>query len=52
MAYVVVGASELIATILVTGAVTWQVLIVAIPVTITVAYVQVSPLIAANNYHR
>uniref|UniRef100_A0A0E0AAY4 Uncharacterized protein n=1 Tax=Oryza glumipatula TaxID=40148 RepID=A0A0E0AAY4_9ORYZ len=40
VAYVVVGASELITTILVTGAVTWQVLIVAIPVTITVAYVQ------------
>uniref|UniRef100_A0A0E0E2W0 ABC transmembrane type-1 domain-containing protein n=1 Tax=Oryza meridionalis TaxID=40149 RepID=A0A0E0E2W0_9ORYZ len=40
VAYVVVGASELVTTILVTGAVTWQVLIVAIPVTITVAYVQ------------
>ncbi|KAF0901840.1 hypothetical protein E2562_006467 [Oryza meyeriana var. granulata] len=40
VAYVVVGASEVITTILVTGAVTWQVLIVAIPVTIVVAYVQ------------
>uniref|UniRef100_A0A0D9WR94 Uncharacterized protein n=1 Tax=Leersia perrieri TaxID=77586 RepID=A0A0D9WR94_9ORYZ len=40
VAYVVVGISELVTTILVMGAVTWQVLIVAIPVTIVVAYVQ------------
>jgi hypothetical protein len=42
MAFVAAGGIEVVTTVLVMGAVTWQVLVVAIPVTITMIYVQVS----------
>jgi hypothetical protein len=44
MAFVVTGGIEVITTVLVMGTVTWQVLVVAIPVAITMVYVQVSLL--------
>ncbi|CAN6163714.1 unnamed protein product [Urochloa humidicola] len=40
MAFVTTGGIEVITTVLVMGTVTWQVLVVAIPVTITMVYVQ------------
>nr|CAB3470682.1 unnamed protein product [Digitaria exilis] len=40
MAFVITGGIEVVTTVLVMGTVTWQVLIVAIPVTITMVYVQ------------
>jgi len=42
MAFVTTGTIEVVTTVLVMGTVTWEVLIVAIPVTITIVYVQVS----------
>ena len=42
MAFVATGAIEVVTTVLVMGTVTWQVLVVAIPVAITMIYVQVS----------
>jgi hypothetical protein len=42
MAFVATGVIEVVTTVLVMGTVTWQVLVVAIPVTITMIYVQVS----------
>lgn len=44
MAFVVTGGIEVVTTVLVMGTVTWQVLVVAIPVAITMVYVQVSLL--------
>jgi ATP-binding cassette, subfamily C (CFTR/MRP), member 1 len=49
MAFVTTGI-EVVTTILVMGTVTWQVLVVAVPVTITMVYVQVSICTAAKNY--
>ncbi|KAG0514778.1 hypothetical protein BDA96_10G222600 [Sorghum bicolor] len=40
MAFVATGAIEVVTTVLVMGTVTWQVLVVAIPVAITMIYVQ------------
>jgi ABC-type multidrug transport system fused ATPase/permease subunit len=40
MAFVTTGSIEVVTTVLVMGTVTWQVLVVAIPVTITMVYVQ------------
>ncbi|TVU07887.1 hypothetical protein EJB05_41262 [Eragrostis curvula] len=40
MAFVTTGSIEVVTTILVMGTVTWQVLVVAIPVAITMVYVQ------------
>ncbi|XP_062229045.1 ABC transporter C family member 8-like isoform X2 [Phragmites australis] len=40
MAFVATGGIEVVTTVLVMGTVTWQVLVVAIPVTITMVYVQ------------
>jgi len=40
MAFVTTGSIEVVTTVLVMGTVTWEVLIVAIPVTITMVYVQ------------
>ncbi|RLN11969.1 ABC transporter C family member 8-like isoform X1 [Panicum miliaceum] len=40
MAFVTTGSIEVVTTVLVMGTVTWEVLIVAIPVTITMIYVQ------------
>ncbi|KAG2606635.1 hypothetical protein PVAP13_4NG063010 [Panicum virgatum] len=40
MAFVTTGTIEVVTTVLVMGTVTWEVLIVAIPVTITMVYVQ------------
>ncbi|CAN6194823.1 unnamed protein product [Urochloa humidicola] len=40
MAFVTTGGIEVVTTVLVMGTVTWQVLVVAIPVTITMVYVQ------------
>ncbi|RCV22675.1 hypothetical protein SETIT_4G239600v2 [Setaria italica] len=40
MAFVVTGGIEVVTTVLVMGTVTWQVLVVAIPVTIAMVYVQ------------
>ncbi|CAD6336545.1 unnamed protein product [Miscanthus lutarioriparius] len=40
MAFVATGGIEVVTTVLVMGTVTWQVLVVAIPVTITMIYVQ------------
>jgi ATP-binding cassette, subfamily C (CFTR/MRP), member 1 len=50
MAFVTTGSIEVVTTILVMGTVTWQVLVVAVPVTITMVYVQVSICTAAKNY--
>jgi ATP-binding cassette, subfamily C (CFTR/MRP), member 1 len=50
MAFVTTGSIEVVTTILVMGTVTWQVLVVAVPVTITMIYVQVSICTAAKNY--
>jgi ABC-type multidrug transport system fused ATPase/permease subunit len=44
MAFVAAGGIEVVTTVLVMGTVTWQVLVVAIPVAITMVYVQVSLL--------
>ncbi|XP_062178955.1 ABC transporter C family member 8-like isoform X2 [Phragmites australis] len=40
MAFVATGGIEVVTTVVVMGTVTWQVLVVAIPVTITMVYVQ------------
>ncbi|XBH59509.1 hypothetical protein VPH35_114229 [Triticum aestivum] len=40
MAFVVTGSVEVVTTVIVMGTVTWQVLVVAIPVTLTMVYVQ------------
>ncbi|KAJ1259572.1 hypothetical protein BS78_10G166500 [Paspalum vaginatum] len=40
MAFVTTGGIEVVTTVLVMGTVTWQVLVVAVPVTITMIYVQ------------
>ncbi|KAL6841672.1 hypothetical protein ACP4OV_028501 [Aristida adscensionis] len=40
MAFVVTGGIEVVTTVLVMGTVTWQVLVVAVPVTVTMIYVQ------------
>jgi uncharacterized membrane protein len=42
MAFVTTGGIEVVTTVLVMGTVTWQVLVVAIPITIAMVYVQVS----------
>ncbi|TVU07886.1 hypothetical protein EJB05_41261 [Eragrostis curvula] len=42
MAYMVTGSIQVVTTILVMGTVTWQVLVVAIPVGITMVYVQLT----------
>jgi ATP-binding cassette, subfamily C (CFTR/MRP), member 1 len=42
MAFVATGGIEVVTTVLVMGTVTWQVLVVAIPVVVTMIYVQVS----------
>jgi hypothetical protein len=44
MAFVATGGIEVVTTVLVISTVTWQVLVVAVPVAITMVYVQVSLL--------